>query len=92
VKNNWSLVKDISGEVVRSIVDQAGKDIWLFGGSDLTSHLLKLKLVDQMILSIHPLILGGGNPLFYAMSSQIPLQLTDSKTYSTGLVQLTYDL
>ncbi|MBK8503215.1 MAG: dihydrofolate reductase [Saprospiraceae bacterium] len=92
VKDNWTLVADTSGERVRSIAAEAGKDIWLFGGSDLTSHLLKLKLVDQMILSIHPLILGGGNLLFDIMPSRIPLQLIDSKTYNTGLVQLTYHL
>jgi dihydrofolate reductase len=92
VKNNWSLISDTSGEEIRSIVAETGKDIWLFGGRVLTTHLLRLGLVNRMILSVHPLILGGGNHLFDAMPSRIPLKLIESKTYSSGLVQLTYDL
>ena len=91
-ENNWSLVSDISGETVRSIIAESGADIWLFGGSNLTTHLLRLGLIDRMILSIHPLILGGGTPLFDLMPNRLLLQLVDSQTYSTGLVQLTYDL
>ena len=92
VKNNWSLISDTSGEVVQSIMVESGKDIWLFGGRVLTTHLLGLGLVNRMILSVHPLILGGGNPLFDSMPDRIPLNLIESKTYSSGLVQLTYDL
>ena len=40
------------------------KDIWLLGGGEIVSILLNAGLVDEIILSIHPIILGKGVPLF----------------------------
>lgn len=92
VENDWILINDLEGENISSIMDRPGKDIWLFGGSSLTGHLLKLGLVDRMILSIHPIILGGGTPLFDPRKDRIKLKLVQSEIYDTGLVQLTYEL
>lgn len=82
---------DIEGEV-RRIKNEPGKDIWLFGGAGLTASLLNLGLVDEMSLAVHPIILGGGKPLFSQITDRIPLTLLDTKTYSSGLVSLTYAL
>jgi dihydrofolate reductase len=83
--------KDAESEVKR-IKKEPGKDIWLFGGASLTSSLLNLSLIDEIGLAIHPVILGGGKPLFHDISNRIRLELADTKTYSTGLVSLTYHL
>ena len=84
------LVKgDIETEVKR-IKNEPGKDIWLFGGASLTSSLLKLNLVDEITLAVHPIILGAGKRLVEHISARIHLELIDSKTYSSGLVMLTY--
>lgn len=80
---------DIEAEV-RRIKNEPGKDIWLFGGASLTASLMNLGLVDEIILAVHPIILGGGKPLFSQIKERIPLTLTDTKTYSSGLVLLTY--
>ena len=85
----------INGNVeveIRRIKDEPGKDIWLFGGASLTASLLNLKLVDEISLAVHPIILGGGKPLFSQFSNRVPLALLDTKTYSSGLVSLTYSL
>ena len=82
---------DIEAEVKR-IKNEPGKDIWLFGGAELTSCILNLGLIDEMWLAVHPIILGAGKPLFRNIKSRIPLKLIDSKTYSTGLTSLTYTL
>ncbi|HWB24607.1 MAG TPA: dihydrofolate reductase family protein [Chitinophagaceae bacterium] len=82
---------DIQQEVAK-IKNETGKDIWLFGGASLTSSLMQLGLVDEIALAVHPLLLGSGKPLFTALPAQINLQLTDTKTYSTGLVFLTYNV
>ena len=82
---------DIEAEVKR-IKKEQGKDIWLFGGASLTASLLNLNLIDEIGLAIHPIILGGGKPLFQDVSKRIELKLVDTKTYSTGLVSLTYHL
>ena len=82
---------DLEAEV-RRIKKEPGKDIWLFGGATLTSSLLNLGLIDEIGLSVHPIILGGGKLLFQNVSRKIALKLADSKTYSTGLVSLAYHL
>lgn len=92
VKPGYTLIgKDIETEVNR-IKKEPGKDIWLFGGASLTTSLLNLNLIDEIGLAIHPVILGGGKPLFHDISKRIRLELADTKTYSTGLVSLTYHL
>lgn len=80
---------DIETEVKR-IKNETGKDIWLFGGASLTTTLLNLGLIDELWLSVHPIILGSGKPLFSNIKNRVILTLINSKTYSTGLVSLTY--
>ena len=86
------LIKDKVEEEVKRIKAEQGKDIWLFGGASLTSYLLNHRLVDEMSLAVHPIILGGGKPLFSNIESRVPLTLVNSQSYSSGLVMLTYNL
>lgn len=81
---------DVEKEI-GSIKDQRGKDIWLFGGAELISTLLNYGLVDELQLAVHPLLLGQGKPLFQDLLQKMELRLLDSKTYSSGLVQLFYE-
>jgi len=83
----------ISGDIrqqVEKIKNGEGKDIWLFGGAQLTSSLMNLELVDEIWLAIHPILLGAGKPLFSNINKRIKLALADSKIYSTGLVSVVY--
>ncbi len=90
VKDGATLIKrDIKTEVEKIKKDK-GKDIWLFGGAGLTSSLMNLNLVDEIQLSVHPILLGGGKSLFQNIKDRIILKLVDTKNYSTGLVSLTY--
>ena len=92
VKEGATLIKgDIKTEVEK-IKNEKGKDIWLFGGAGLTTSLLNLGLVDELSLAVHPILLGGGKPLFSSIKDRINLTLVDTKTFSTGLVSLTYNL
>jgi dihydrofolate reductase len=81
--------KNIEQEVKR-IKNEPGKDIWLFGGADLFNQLFDLGLVDEIWLSVHPIVLGAGRLLFNRHQQRTDLTLVDSKAYSTGLVSLTY--
>ena len=69
-----------------------GKDIWLYGGAELTDALLKAGLVDELWLSVHPILLGSGKLLFRPHENRIGLTLLESKTYNTGLVSLRYNI
>jgi dihydrofolate reductase len=61
------------------------------GGSEIIYAFLKHGLIDEFILSIHPVILGSGIPLIVRDRALFTkLELQDVKTYETGLVQLSY--
>jgi len=76
----------------RRIKDQAGKDIWLFGGATLSELMMREGLIDELWLSVHPILLGSGKPLFGVQDSRRPLTLLESKVYNTGLVSLRYSI
>ena len=85
----------INGNLLDEVImlkNKTGKDMWLFGGSNILSSFMQLDLVDELMLSVHPLILGKGKQLFENIDEQIKLKLTDTKTFSTGLVQLFYEV
>lgn len=92
IKEGAVIVSGDTKEEVEKIKQEPGKDIWLFGGAALTSSLMNLGLVDEIWLSIHPILLGSGKPLFTGINDRIPLQLLESKTYETGLVSVKYTL
>jgi dihydrofolate reductase len=90
VKEGAQLVSgDIVAEV-KKILSEPGKDIWLFGGAALTASLMNAGLVDELWLSIHPILLGKGKPLFSDIEHRIKLELVESKTYDSGLVSVKY--
>jgi dihydrofolate reductase len=92
VKEGATLIKEDIKTEVEKIKSEKGKDIWLFGGAALTTSLLNLGLVDEISLAVHPLMLSAGKPLFHNIAQRINWNLLDTKTYSTGLVSLTYAL
>jgi dihydrofolate reductase len=82
---------DIKSEVER-IKKEKGRGIWLFGGAELISLLMNLQLVDEIILAVHPVILGSGKALFKDIKERTWLTLTDHKIYPNGLAFLTYSV
>lgn len=86
---------ELAGEDTKKFVDELcqlqGKNIWLVGGSQLIDDLMSQNLVDKLIVSIHPILLGEGIPLFAKRTTPQSLQLTQCKTYRSGLVQLSYN-
>ena len=79
-------------DFVQQLKAQQGKDIWLVGGAQINTLLLNAGLIDQMVLSIHPVLLGNGIPLFYKPYNTTNWVLTNCQTFDSGLVQLTYNL
>jgi dihydrofolate reductase len=85
----------ITGNVkdeVNKIRNEQGRNIWLFGGASLVSFFMKEDLVDELMLSVHPILLGSGKPLFQNLESRKKLDLTNSITFNSGLVQLFYNV
>lgn len=84
------IISENAGEVVRNLKNEAGKDIWLMGGGNLATVLLAENLIDEIDLTIYPVLLGSGIPFFSAIDREINLELTNSKIHKSGLVSLSY--
>ena len=68
------------------------KNIWLVGGAMLTKEFIRLKLADDIILSIIPVIIGDGLPFFDYIREEQALHLKDVTAYKNGMVELWYEL
>jgi dihydrofolate reductase len=77
-------------EHITALRKEPGKNIWLFGGGELVSVLLAADLVDEMQIAYIPVILGKGIPLFPDQPKESKWELTDSKSYSSGIVMVEY--
>jgi dihydrofolate reductase len=77
-------------DFVTNLTQLIGKDIWLLGGGEIVSVLLNAGLVDEIILSIHPIILGTGIPLLKNIQKEVNLKLENSMSFGRGLTQLCY--
>ncbi|HEV7783013.1 MAG TPA: dihydrofolate reductase family protein [Chitinophagaceae bacterium] len=83
-------ISDNIKEKVTAIKEQPGKDIWLYGGAKLTTTFLKLDLIDEYRLAVHPVILGKGKPLFQNIEDRHKLKLIDATGYGSGVTLLMY--
>lgn len=68
-----------------------GRDrIWLVGGGELVRSFLEQGLLDRITVSMHPVLLGDGVPLFPGGFRRTLLALDDTRSFEGGLVQLNY--
>lgn len=82
------IVRDL--EELRALKGQPGKNIYVVGGPTLVTSLLNADLLDELRLIVHPLLLGGGKPLFAGVTRRRMLQLVESQAGKSGRVILTY--
>lgn len=85
-------IKEDPVKFYKKIFNENGKNIWLVGGGKLNSVFLKENLIDEIILSIAPVVIGNGIKLFKEINSNFLLQfqLEKSETFKSGFVQITY--
>lgn len=88
--NNSNIIRGNIAHEVASLKQQPGLDILVSGSGQLVHTLMQHNLVDEYRFMVHPLILGNGKRLFQDDSEQTTLKLTETKTFSTGIVILTY--
>lgn len=77
-------------EEVNKLKNKNGKDIWLYGGANIITTFIELGLIDELRLSLHPVVLGEGKPLFFDIKQRLNLKLVNTRTFSSGVVQLIY--
>jgi dihydrofolate reductase len=84
-------VNESPAAFIRKLRGHPGKDIWLMGGGELARAFLNADLVDRLYLGVVPTLLGEGIPLFPSGFPQRNVTLLENKTYSRGLITLTYE-
>lgn len=89
-QNTTLIPRDRAAEQIAEFKRQPGKNIGMTGSATLVSSLLREGLLDELHLSVLPVVLGSGKRLFSASVGKLPLKLIDSATFETGVVQLTY--
>ena len=77
-------------DVLAELRSRSGKDLWLVGGGQLIRAFLDAGLIDDFIVSIHPVLLGDGIPLVMPGAARTPLTLVSERRFPSGLMQLTY--
>jgi len=68
------------------------KNVWLVGGSMLARDFIRLKLADEIRLSVMPIILGDGTLFFDHIGQEQALHLKDVTAYKSGIVELWYEI
>ncbi len=99
ISKSLTSVNDPSVQLISNAVEEikllksgTGKDIWLWGGAELISTLMNEKLVDELQISVHPILLGSGKALFSGLKERMYFNHKETINYSSGLVQLIYTL
>ena len=77
-------------KLVRALKRRRGKEICVMGGGELAHALFEARLIDGVVVTIHPVLLGSGIPLFREMKRQINLRLLKNTTFKNGCVLLSY--
>ncbi|MEX0891334.1 MAG: dihydrofolate reductase family protein [Gemmatimonadota bacterium] len=77
---------------IRELREQAGLDIWLYGGGRLFSQVLAWDLVDTVELALIPVLLGGGVPFLPSPAARRRLTLAGHRAYPSGMVLLKYEV
>jgi dihydrofolate reductase len=88
--NNSDVLDDDVAEGVSRIKGQPGNNLLMFGSPGLASHLMNARLIDELRIDVHPIVLGGGRPLFNQVTGRHKLSLVQSREFHSGIVGLQY--
>ena len=88
-------IETYSGDLnilVRERLKPHHKNVWVVGGAMLAEDFIRLKLADEIRLSILPIILGDGKPFFKGIGQERSLHLKGVTAYKSGMVELCYEI
>jgi dihydrofolate reductase len=87
---NLTVVREDAGEFVRELKQRDGRNICVLGGGELARSLFQEGLIDEVGLNVHPVLLGGGIPMFPAGGYRHSLALTEARPLQGGCFYLRY--
>jgi dihydrofolate reductase len=86
------VVKAQVADLIDEMLSAAGdRDLWIVGGGNVASQFADGDLLDRLEVTLVPVVLGSGKPLFAGPLGS-SMQLLGARTFSSGMVGLTYDL
>lgn len=88
---NTKLFKGGLADEVRRLKKEPDNDITILGSGTIVSQLTQEGLIDEYRLVINPLVIGNGKSIFHGVEKQVPLKLTDTRTFKNGNVVLSYE-
>jgi len=88
---NTKLVRGDIAEEVSRLKEPPGKDLALAGGAGIAQTFMKLGLIDEYLITVHPVILGKGKLLFRNPGDRQKLRLVGTKRFRSGAVGLRYE-
>lgn len=77
---------------VEKLKRESDRAIWLCGGSDVASTLMRATLIDRVVIKLNPVVFGSGIPLFSTLDKHAALKLKETKRYTCGIVFLIYNV
>jgi dihydrofolate reductase len=86
---NTTVVREVAADEVMALKAQPGGDMVL-GGPDLADTFRNLGLIDEYRIYVHPVLVGGGTPLFRPAETGTPLRLVDTRAFGNGVVLVRY--
>ena len=90
--NNSSLVKEEHPEEITKLKQEPGRDMLIYGSASIVRTLTNQGLIDEYQLLVHPVVLGGGKPLFQDIKERQKLKLVKTKAFPSGVIGLYYQL
>jgi dihydrofolate reductase len=87
---NTRLIKEQAPKEIAKLKEQPGKDLIIFGSSDLAVTLIPYGSIDEFRIMVNPVVLGDGKPLFKGIKDRIKLILIKTKVFRSGNVLLYY--
>ncbi len=94
LKKTRTSIEFYAGDLARLVNEKLKphfKSIWFAGGGELSAECLRLGLADEVRYSILPILIGDGISFFEKLDKDVPLHLTEVKTYKSGMVSLCYE-
>jgi dihydrofolate reductase len=83
---------DVSSLYDEMIAAAGERDLWVVGGGHVASQFADQRLLDEVLVTVVPVVLGDGKPLFDRRVPGGPMQLTGTRAFDTGMVELRYEI
>ena len=74
------------------IAAAAERNLWVVGGGNVASQFADERLLDEVLVTVVPVVLGEGKPLFDRAVPDGPMQLTGTRCFDSGMVELRYEI